>query len=80
MNKETEKMFSIFSFFAFLVTFILSFMNNIFICACMLMLSLFLFSICYMLDEKKKIVVYILFSIGVLLVVGSLVYMFMRIY
>lgn len=80
MNRETKKMFSIFSFFAFLVTFILSFMNNIFVCACMFLLSLFLFSICYILDEKKKIIIYVLFSIGVLLIVGSLVYMFMRIY
>ena len=80
MNKETENLFSIVSFFAFLVTFILSFMNNSFIPACMLMLSLFIFTICYKLGDNKKILLYILFIVGVLLIIGSLVYTFMRIY
>ena len=80
MNNETKKMFSIFSFFAFFVTFILSFMNDKFIPACMLMLSLFIFTICYRLDDTKKKLLYILFSIGVLLIVGSLVVLFVRIY
>ena len=80
MNKETQNLFSIVSFFAFVVTFILSLMNSAFISACMLMLSLFIFTICYKLDDNKKTLLYILFSIGVLLIIGSLVYMFMRIY
>jgi len=80
MNKDTERLFSIVSFFAFVVTFILSVMNNKFIPACMLMLSLFLFTICYMIQDNKKILMYILFTIGVLLIVGSLVYTGMRIY
>ena len=80
MNKDTERLFSIVSFFAFGVTFILSFMNHAFIPACMLMLSLFLFTICYMIQNNKKTLMYILFTIGVLLIVGSLVYTGMRIY
>ena len=80
MNKDTERLFSIVSFFAFVVTFILSFMNNAFIYACMLMLSLFLFTICYMIQDNKKTLMYILFTVGVLLIIGSLVYTGMRIY
>lgn len=79
MNKETEKLFSIVSLFAFIVTLILSFMNSIFIPSCMLMLSLYLFSVCYMIKDDKKIVMYILFVLGVLLIIGSLVYTYMRI-
>lgn len=80
MNKETENMFSIVSFFAFFVTFILSFMNDKFIPASMLMLSLFLFTICYKLGDNKKKLLYILFTVGVLLIIGSLVILFVRIY
>ena len=80
MNKETENMFSIFSFFAFFVTFILSFMNDKFIPASMLMFALFLFTLCYRLGDTKKKLLYILFTIGVLLIVGSLVVLFVRIY
>ena len=79
MNKEKEKLFSIVSMFAFLVTLVLSFMNNKFIPACMLMLALFIFTICYMIQDNKKIVLYILFVMGVLLIIGALVYTYMRI-
>ena len=79
MNKETQKLFSIVSFFAFVVTFILSFMNMAFIPACMLMLALFIFTICYRLEDNKKTLLYILFVVGVLLIIGSLVYTLMRI-
>ena len=79
-NNETEKMFIIVSLFAFVVTLILSIMNNKFIPSCMLMLSLLLFSICYLIKDNKKTIMYILFVVGVLLIIGSLVYTFMRIY
>ena len=79
MKKETEKMFVIVSFFAFVVTLILSFLNNIFIPSCMLMFSLLLFSICYMIKDDKKVYMYLLFVLGVLLIIGSLVYTCMRI-
>lgn len=80
-KNETEKLFSIVSLFAFIVTLILSFMNIAFIPSCMLMLSLLLFSICYMIkDDNKKVYMYILYVVGVLLIIGSLVYTFTRIY
>ena len=80
-NNETEKMFSIVSLFAFIVTLILSIMNSKFIPSCMLMLSLLLFSICYMIkDNDKKVYLYILYVVGILLIIGSLFYTYMRIY
>ena len=79
MNKETQKLFTIVSLFAFLVTLVLSFMNTSFVSACMLMLSLLLFSICYTLKDDKKITMHILFTVGVLLIIGSLVYTYVRI-
>ena len=80
-NNETEKMFIIVSLFAFVVTLILSIMNSKFIPSCMLMLSLLLFSICYLIkDNNKKIYLYILYGVGVLLIIGSLIYTFVRIY
>lgn len=79
MNKETQNLFSIVSLFAFLVTLVLSFMNMAFIPSCMLMLSLFVFSICFRLKDNKKTLMYILFVIGVLLIIGSLVYTCMRV-
>ena len=80
-NNDTQNLLVIISSFAFIVTFILSFMNSAFVPSCMLMLSLLLFSICYRIqnDNKKKLM-YILYVIGVLLIIGSLVYTFMRIY
>ena len=80
MKKETEKLFISISLIAFVVTLILSFMNSAFIPSCMLMLSLMLFCICYMIKDNKKTIMYILFVVGVLLIIGSLVYTFMRIY
>ena len=80
MKKETERLFLIVSIFAFIVTFVLSFFNSAFIPSCMLMLSLMLFCICYMIKDNKKTIMYILFVVGVLLIIGSLVYTFMRIY
>ncbi len=79
MNKENEKIFSIVAFFFMVITVVLSYMNTAFIPACMLMISLFIFSICYMIKDTKKVQTYILFTIGVLLIIGSLVYTYMRI-
>ena len=80
MKKETERMFLIVSILAFIVTFVLTLMNSAFIPSCMLMLSLMLFCICYMIKDNKKTIMYILFVVGVLLIIGSLFYTFMRIY
>ncbi len=79
MRKETENLFIIISSFAFGVTLILSVMNIAFISACMLMLSLLLFSICFKIGDSNKKIMYILFIMGVLLIISSLVYMCMRV-
>jgi len=80
MKKESINLFSLVSLFAFLVTLVLSFMNTKFIPSCMLMLSLLIFSICYVIkDNSKKVLLYILYTIGVLLIIGSLIYTNMRI-
>lgn len=79
MDKKIEKIFNLISLIVFIITLVLSFVNSIFIPSCMLMLSLYLFSICYMIQEKKKTVMYILFVLGVLLIFGSLIYTYMRI-
>jgi len=80
-KKESGNLFIVVSLLAFLVTLVLSFMKSAFIPSCMLMLSLLLFSICYMLkDNNKKTIMYILYVVGVLLIIGSLIYTFTRIY
>lgn len=79
MKKETQNLFIIISSFAFIVTLILSIMNTAFISACMLMLSLLLFSICYRIGDSNKKIMYILFSIGVLFIILSLIYMFIKV-
>lgn len=79
MNKENEKIFSIVAFFLMGITLVLSTMNQAFIPAFMFMTSLFIFSICYQLKETKKIAMYILFAIGVLLIIAALTYTYMRI-
>ena len=55
-------------------------MNSAFVSACMLMLSLFLFTLCYMIKDNKRKLLYILFTVGVLLIIGALIYMYVRIY
>jgi len=81
MKKESINLFSLVSLFAFLVTLVLSFMNTKFIPSCMLMLSLLIFSICYVIkDNSKKVLLYILYTIGVLLIIGSLIYTNMRVW
>lgn len=80
---ENKKKIKLFMIGALLITLILSgliFVDNAFVSAAMLWLSLFIFSICYYIkDNDKKIPLYSLFIIGVLLIIGALVYMIMRI-
>ena len=54
------------------------FYNSAFVPSFMLMLSLFVFEICYEIKDSKKSMLYFLFVVGVLLVFGSLLYTFMR--
>lgn len=79
-NKKIIKIFSGFVLVVTIVTFLLSiFFNSAFITSFMLMLSLFLFSIAYYVKDNNKKLVYILFIIGVLLIITSLIYTYMRI-
>ncbi len=79
MDKKTIKIFSIVVLLVALITLGLSiFYNRAFISSCMLMTSLFLFSICYYLGDKKKGLMYTLFIFGVLLIVASLCYTYLR--
>ena len=54
------------------------FYNDAFVPSFMLMLSLFVFEVCYDIKDNKKSMMYFLFVVGVLLVFGSLAYTFMR--
>ena len=80
MNKENEKIFAIIAFFLMVITIILSFMNTAFLSACMTMTSLFIFSICYIIRDSKKKLALVLFVLGVLLIITSLIYTYIRIY
>ena len=78
-NKKIIKGFCVVVFIVTLGTLGLSiFYNKAFIPSFMLMLSLFLFGICYYIKDDKKNIMYILFVTGVLLIVSSLLYTFMR--
>ena len=79
MGNKKVKYFSIFVLLITVVTLGLSiFYNSAFWTSFMLMLSLYLFSIAYMIKDNNKKAVYILFTMGILLIIGSLVYMFVR--
>jgi hypothetical protein len=79
-RNESLELLIIVSAFAFAVTLILSFMNVLFISACMLMLAFLLFSIYFFMNDSSKKIKYILYILGILLIVGALVYMFVVIY
>lgn len=80
MENKNVRIFTIIALLGALILLILSFINTAFISAFMLWVSLFIFSICYNIrDEEDKTKLYILFIIGVLLIIGSVIYMVMRI-
>ena len=66
----------------FLVLLFFAITNEVFIPATLISLALFLFCICYYYidDESKKKLVYVLFAIGVVLIITEVVYTIMRIY
>ena len=83
MGNKLLKLFSGFILLVTIITLGLSiFYNSAFLTSFMLMLALFLFSIAYTIKDRDKFNnsknVYILFILGVLLIIGSLVYMFLR--
>ena len=81
-NNKLIKIFNTIVLIITIVTFCLAvFYNTAFVPSFMLMLSLFLFGICYYyyIRDCKKGFMYTLFVIGIFLIIGSLVYTFMRI-
>lgn len=78
-NKKIIKGFCIGALLVTLGTLLLAiFYNTAFIPSFLLMLSLFIFSVCYYIKDDKKNLMYVLFVLGVLLIVASLGYTFMR--
>ena len=78
-DKKMIKGFIVISMVVTLVTLLLSIVyNSAFIPSFMLMLSLSLFGISYYIKDNKKSMMYLLFVVGVLLIIGSLVYTFIR--
>lgn len=78
-DKKIIKIFSLVVFLICLITLGLAiFYSTAFVPATILMTSLFIFSICYYIKDDKKNLMYILFVIGVLLIVASLVYTYLR--
>lgn len=79
--KKTELIVSTFVGIAFLILLILAITNEIFIPAVLISFALFLFCICYyyMDDVKKKKLVYVLFSLGVLLIIIEVIYTMVKV-
>lgn len=79
-NKKIIKIFSITILIITIITLILSiFYSKAFIPTTMLMASLYLFSICYSQKNNNQKVTYSLYVIGILLIIGSLIYTTVRI-
>lgn len=74
--RRIELIISIFVGIVFLVLLVCAIVNKIFIPAMLISFALFLFCICYYYieDESKKRLVYILFGVGVLLIVIEVIY------
>ena len=78
-NKKLIKGFCIGVLIVTIIVLLLAiFYSSAFIPSFMLMLALFLFGICYYVKNDKKSMMYGLFIMGVLLVIGSLVYVYLR--
>ena len=78
---DSKKIIKYFSGFSLVVTIgsLLAaiFYNKAFVPSSMLMLSLFIFSICYYFKDDKKNLMYVLFVVGVLLIIASLIYTYL---
>lgn len=79
-NVKVERLFSVIVGIIFLLLFILSWIDYIFIPACMIMACLELFSIAYFWrnNKDKRNVVYLLFIVGVILLAVAIVYTCIR--
>ena len=74
--KRTNTLFLLLAILAFALS---VFYNDAFVPSFLLMLALFLFGLCYYNGSEKKTLTYTLFTLGVALIIASLVYTFMRI-
>lgn len=74
--KKAEFLIALLVGIIFLVMLGFAVCNRVFIPVTLVTFSMFLFSICYYYieDKSKKKVVYILFSIGVLLIIAEVIY------
>ncbi len=66
----------------FLILLFFAVTNDLFMPAALISFALFLFCICYYYieDENKKTMVYVLFSLGVLLIVIEVIYTLVKVY
>lgn len=80
--RKIELIISLIVGIIFLVLLFFAVTNEVFIPAALISFALFLFCICYYYieDESKKVMVYVLFSLGVLLIVIEVIYTLVKIY
>ena len=78
---DNKKLLKYFSGFSLVVTIGLVlaaiFYDKAFAPSSMLMLSLFIFSVCYYVKDDKKNLMYVLFVLGVLLIIASIIYTYL---
>lgn len=81
MFNKIEKIISLCVGIAFIVLLFLSMSNEVFIPAALIAFALFLFCICYYYieDESKKKMVYVLFGLGVLLILIEVIYTLVKV-
>ena len=80
LKKKNIKMFNTIILIITIVTWFLSiFYDSAFIPSFLLMLSLFIFGICFYINDEKSNLMRILFIVGILLIFISISYTFMRI-
>ncbi len=78
--KKNIKLFGCFVLLIIIVTLCLSiFYSTAFIPSCILMTSLELFVACYYIKDDNKELMNVLFVVGVLLIIASIAYTFMRV-
>lgn len=79
--QNIEMLIAVFVGIVFLVLLFLSMSNKIYLPATLIAFALFLFCICYYYieDESKKKLVYVLFSLGVLLIIIEVIYTLVKV-
>lgn len=80
--RKIELIISLIVGISFLVLLFFAITNEVFIPAALISFALFLFCICYYYieDENKRVMVYVLFSLGVLLIIIEVIYTLVKIY